>query len=279
MRKLLLIFSIFLLFTNAFAQKSGKPDLKKLSKEELKKFESAQYFYTEENYLRALPIYVDLMTSHPEDLYFKLRSGICFLKKSDEKNKAITLFKEVQQADPLNPELNFYLGRAYHLNYEFEAAIITLNNYLEQKPAPPVNQQLLAKRYIENSKNAKVFMELKVRCEITNLDEVINTENQEYVPVISSDESILIFTYMGPKSTGGLMDAVFNPDPNGNYYEDVFVAHRVGENWLTPENIGPNINTKNHDASIALSADGQKLFIFHSTNKAVSYTHLRAHET
>ena len=146
-------------------------------------------------------------------------------------------------------------------------AIITLNKYLEQKPAPSVNQQLLAKRYIENSKNAKVFTELKVRCDITNLDEGINTENQEYVPVISSDESVLIFTYMGPKSTGGLMDAVFNPDPNGNYYEDVFIAHRVGENWLTPENIGPNINTKNHDASIALSADGQKLFIFHSTNK------------
>ncbi|MCX6295379.1 MAG: hypothetical protein NTX97_04805, partial [Bacteroidetes bacterium] len=81
------------------------------------------------------------------------------------------------------------------------------------------------------------------------------------------DESILIFTYTGPKSTGGLMDADFNPDPDGSYYEDVFVSQRVGEHWLTPESIGPNINTKNHDASIALSSDGQKLFIFHSTDK------------
>jgi hypothetical protein len=63
------------------------------------------------------------------------------------------------------------------------------------------------------------------------------------------------------------MDEEFNPDPNGNYYEDVFISHRVGDHWLTSESIGTNINTKNHDASIALSADGQKLFLFHSTDK------------
>jgi hypothetical protein len=110
-------------------------------------------------------------------------------------------------------------------------------------------------------------MELKVKCDIENIGDPINTENQEYVPVISSDESVLIFTYVGPKSTGGLMDSEFNPDPDGAYYEDVFISQRVGEHWLTPESIGPNINTKNHDASIALSSDGQKLFIFHSTEK------------
>lgn len=267
MKKLLVVFSILFIFLSASAQKSGKPNLKKLTKEENKKYQDAEYFYSEENCLRALPLYIELMTSHPEELYFKFRSGICYLDKSDEKNKAIPLFKEVQQGDPGNPEISFYLGKAYHLNYEFESAIITLNNFLAQKPLPPVDQQILAKRYIENSKNAKVFMEIKVKCEIKNIGSVINTENQEYVPVISSDEAVLIYTYSGPRSTGGLMDAEFNPDPDGAYYEDVFISQRVGEEWLNPESIGPNINTKNHDASIALAADGQKLFVFHSTEK------------
>lgn len=267
MKKLLVIFSVLFMFLEVSAQKSGKPNLKKLSKEEIKKYQSAEYFYSEENYLRSLPLFLDLSVAHPEDLYFKFKSGICFLYKSDEKSKAIALLKEVEQADPLTPDILFYLGRAFHLNYEFESAIITLNKYLEQKPAPSVNQQLLAKRYIENTKNARVFMELKVKCEIKNIDDGINSEDQEYVPVISSDESVLIFTYMGPKSTGGLMDTEFNPDPDGRYYEDVFISQRVGEHWLAPENIGPNINTKNHDASIALSSDGQKLFVFHSTDK------------
>lgn len=267
MKKTLLVFSILLLFSPAFAQKSLKPNVKALTKEESKKLDDAEYFYSEGNYQRALPLYVDLMTAHSDDLFLKLKSAICFLSKSDEKAKAIPLLKDVQAGDPQNTELNFYLGRAYHVNYDFENAIASMNAYLAQKPAPSVNQQLIAKRYIENSKNAKVFMEIKVKCDIVNIDDGINTENNEYVPVISSDESILIFTYMGPKSTGGLMDSEFNEDPNGQYYEDVFISQRVGEHWLTPENIGPNINTKNHDASIALSSDGQKLFIFHSTDK------------
>ena len=117
MKKILFTFSILFIFSSTFAQKSLKPDLKKLSKEEVKKYDNAELFFSENNYLRALPIFVDLLSAHPEDTYFKLRAAICYLSKSDEKNKAIPLLKEVQIADPQNPELNFYLGSAYHFNY------------------------------------------------------------------------------------------------------------------------------------------------------------------
>ena len=38
-----------------------------------------------------------------------------------------------------------------------------------------------------------------------------------------------------------------------------------GENWSEPERIGENINTHGHDASLALSANGQKLFVYKDT--------------
>lgn len=261
--------SVFILMITlvSFAQKGDKGlavDLKKLTKDEKKKLEQAENFYNQQMYLRALPSYVDLMNAHTDDYYFKLRSGICYMY-SDEKPRSVELLEAVAQKYPKTPDMQFYLGRAYHLNYKFDKAIESFNEYL--KTNPPINQRLLAQRYIENSKNGKAFVELKVQCEITNVGDNINSENQEYVPVISSDESVLIFTYTGPKSTGGLMDDEFNPDPNGYYYEDIFISNKVGSAWTTPESIGENINTKNHDACIALSADGQKLFVFHSTEK------------
>lgn len=267
MKKIKVVISLVLLFvsTALIAQKEIIPDLKSLNKEEKKKLESAEYFFSEQNYHRALPLYIQLMTSHPEDLYFKYRSGISYLYKSDEKQKSIDLLKEVSGAAPNVPEVDFYLGRAYHLNYKFDESIESFKKYLLS--SPPISQRVLTERYIENSKNGKAFVELKVKCEINNIGAPINTEHAEYVPVISSDESVMIYTYTGPNSTGGLMDDNFNPDPDGYYYEDVFISQRLGTQWLTPESIGPNINTKNHDASIALSADGQKLFIFHSTDK------------
>lgn len=48
----------------------------------------------------------------------------------------------------------------------------------------------------------------------------------------------------------------------GIYYEDVFSTHKENGTWVAPSSIGENINTKEHDAAIALSNDGQKLFIF-----------------
>lgn len=256
----------------AFAQKKQVSAAKKLTKEEQAKFESAEYFFNEQqetgdqqNFLRALPLYVDLMTAYPEESYFIQQSAICYLYKSDEKEKSIPLFLSLKEKAPNTPNIDYYLGRAYHINYKFEEAIAAFNAYLATNP--PAAQKQLANRYIENCKNAKVFVGLEVKCEIKNIGDVINTDYSEYVPVISSDESVLIYTYRGPRSTGGLMDENFNPDPNGNYYEDVFISKRVGDSWLTSESIGANINTKNHDASIALSADGQKLFLFHSTEK------------
>ncbi|HEX8516062.1 MAG TPA: hypothetical protein VF868_07665 [Bacteroidia bacterium] len=268
MRKIIFAISFLIVFVGSsalLAQKDIAPNLKALNKEDKSKLESAEYFYSEENYLRALPLYMQLASAYPSELYFRYKTGICLLYKSDEKEKSIQMLTQVAESAPNAPDIDFYIGRAYHLNYKFDEAIKSFKKYLAT--APPINQRLLTERYIENSKNGKAFIELKVKCEITNVGNVINTENQEYVPVISSDESVLIYTYTGPNSTGGLMDDDFNPDPNGNYYEDVFISHRLGDSWLTPESIGSSINTKNHDASIALSADGQKLFVFHSTEK------------
>jgi tetratricopeptide (TPR) repeat protein len=265
MKKIFVLLAIS--FTASFfalAQKGGMGvDFKKLSKEERQKVETAEVLFNEGNYLRALPLYLGVYNAHQDEVYLKLRTGICYLYKSDEKEKSIDLLKQVELSNPQTPDLNFYLGRAYHLNYKFDDAINSFNKYLTESPS--INQRLLTQRYIDNSKNGKAFVELKVQCEIQNAGSNINTENQEYVPVISSDEAIMIFTYTGPSSTGGLMDDDFNPDPNGNYYEDVFISFRVGAEWQTPQSIGTSINTKNHDANIAISPDGQKLFIYHST--------------
>jgi len=42
----------------------------------------------------------------------------------------------------------------------------------------------------------------------------------------------------------------------------VQISYKLDEAWLAPENIGLNINSNTHDASIALSGDGQTLFVY-----------------
>jgi hypothetical protein len=76
----------------------------------------------------------------------------------------------------------------------------------------------------------------KVR-RLTNFGNGINTKNDEYVPVISADESIMIYTYRGPESIGGLQNEFKEADKYGSYFEDVFQAVQIDGQWTKPSPI------------------------------------------
>ncbi len=62
----------------------------------------------------------------------------------------------------------------------------------------------LLKKYIEN---AKRYNATPTNAKIKNLGDPINTSEEEYVPVISADESMIVYTYTGAKSKGGRVNA------------------------------------------------------------------------
>jgi hypothetical protein len=264
MRQVILVLLAFFCFSLSLPAQKSKS--KKGDKQEDVWLGDAEYYFSEQNYLRALPLYKKLVELHPDDPYYNYQLGICYLYKNDEKEQAVIYLEKAKSLDPELPRIEFYLGRAYHLNYRFDEAIKYFNASLDEKGLGD-KQLREINHYIEYCRNAKIMMHDTVAVEIKNVGDPINTENSEYVPVITIDESTLIFTYRGIRSTGGLMDPKFRPDSTGEYYEDIMVSQRVGDSWLSPEPISNNINTVGHDASIALSNDGQILFIFKSTSK------------
>ena len=86
------------------------------SKKELLK--DAESYFEKENYLAALLIYLQLEDLDP-DIEYKYKIGICYLYKTDEKQKSIEYLDQVFIKKPKTEDLHFYLGRAYHLNNHF----------------------------------------------------------------------------------------------------------------------------------------------------------------
>ena len=262
MRKLpVLIAVLCLVCLSASAQTDN---LTKTQKKQIAVYANeADYLFSEPNYYRALSLYLKLITLDSTEEYYWYQAGICYLY-TDEKEKSITYLNRVHKKDPQLKEALYYLGRAYHVNYSFDTAIVYFKKYLGTNP--PEDKKLSAKNYIRYCNNAKELVAHPVKVKIDNLGPVVNTPASEYAPVITADESELIFTYNGPLSTGGLENIRFQPDSNGEYYEDIFISHRVGDNWTTADKIN-ELNTKRNDASIAISTDGQELFTFGSTEQ------------
>lgn len=251
----------------------------KFSKEEQEKLSRADYFFEENNFIAALPLYLEFEQKYSNEVFFKYKTGICYLYKPDEIEKSISYLEQSYSQRPELEDVLLYLGKAYLRNNKFDKAIETLDLYLKEKQSADNTED--AKRNISNAKNGKILVAKEIKTTIKNIGEPINTKNSEYVPLISADGAVLIYTFRGEQSKGGLQNKSFKPDPDGIYYEDIFISYKLGTSWLTPESIGDNINTKQHDAAIALSPDGQKLFIFKSSKKNkgdIYISHLKGEE-
>ncbi|MGE0562196.1 MAG: hypothetical protein AB7O47_10290 [Flavobacteriales bacterium] len=237
------------------------------SKEEKDMLQKAEAYYFDEdqqNIPKALELFEQLSKNKPADPYYRLMEGICYTYFRNKKTLALSILQEVKEKNPTFNEVNFYLARAYAVNRDFKKAIETYQEYMSSQDVSD-EQKAKARQNIIYCQNAEKFMNDSLVVDIINIGKPINTEHSEYVPVITSDETVLIYTYRGELSKGGLMDKTGKPDPRGEYYEDIMVSYKVGNTWLEPESIGDNINTNGHDASIALSVDGQQLFIYKST--------------
>ena len=217
-----------------------------------------------EEYVDALPLYMKVDSLEPNNPEVNYRIGYCYIKLGLEA-KAEPYLEKAKSLHFNSPTLDFYLGRSYHANHEFDKAITAFEATIAglDKSNPSDQERIKeASRYIEMCKNGKELMANPLKVEIQNLGNKVNSPYPDYVPVISADETVLIFTSRRPTTTGGQIE-----ESTGQYHEDIYISVKdsTGQ-WGVPENIGTDINTGGHDASIALSPDGQELFVYKSAN-------------
>ncbi|MEW6772589.1 MAG: hypothetical protein AB1304_01170 [Bacteroidota bacterium] len=261
-KQILYSFLIFAFIGKIFAQSE-----KEMYKETI-------YYINNKEYAKAYEIMDKLYSKKPKNEDYLFTLGLVCLNYPERKERALEIFEVLSKKRTDMLEMKYYLGKAYHLNYKFSEAIPLIQDFINnfasiKKPTDEQNNMLNdAMMLLAYSENGKSIMENKVFCKIENIGSPINTEDQEYVPVISADESMMIFTYVGPKVTGGLVNDELKPDKEeGYYHEDIMISFKRDDGtWIEPVGI-PELNTPGHDAAIALSPDGQTLFIFKSTNE------------
>jgi len=226
----------------------------------------ADQLFEEGSYLFALDHYRPLEQQYGESAYLKYKIGVCLLYKSDEIDQALDYLLKVKEKNAKAADIDFYLARAYHLNERYDEALASLALYEKNKKATPSNKQL-APRYATYCTNAKELVQVPIDVKISNLGTPLNSEASEYVPVITSDESTMLFTYVGPESRGGLQRLPGEPDPAGSYYEDIYFTQKRSGQWLRPIALDTTINSIGHDACIAISNDGQTLIVFKNSEE------------
>lgn len=231
-------------------------------KENSKKLQKAEEAIYNRNFKDAIQIYQELIETMPEDKdYLSFRQGLCYVYSNIDPEKGYELIESASGLTETDLASSYYyhLGRAYHSAGKFDKAISSYNSALENidKKDDKLKEELNYQLGI--AENAKIFTtqgaERHIR--IHSAGELVNSKYSDYKPVISADESVLIFTSRRKETTGGEMDE------DGQYFEDIYVSNRDESGfWQKPIAIPGNINTNDHEASVGLSTDGSQLFIY-----------------
>lgn len=242
--------------------KASFKDQKAQLKDAVKSLELGDQLYNEvpfPRYIRAIPFYESANQFNPNngDLNYKL--GICYLNSSNMKFKSIEYFLKAYKLKPtVSREIHYYIGRGYQLNYEWDKAIYEYELYRKILNNKDDAEQIKeAIKRIEECKSGKELQANPVRVWIDNMGPSINTEYPEYGMIMNADASEIYFTSRRPSTTGAGKDEFLD-----EWFEDIYSSSSMGNQWTMAQNVGSPLNTKGHDAAVALSADGSKMIIY-----------------
>lgn len=225
--------------------------------------EMAEFLFSETNYLRALVLYDSLIEKYPSELYYQYQAGICNIHKSDGREDAITILSGLDGSYNEVDDVKFYIGRAYHLLYEFDKAIGFYNTYLKEAQ-PQGERRTYTLYYIENCKTGRKLMERRTNLALEILIPPSTSHSSQYSPVISSDGKTMLFTNRGKENIGGMMLKTMKERPEGDYFEDIWVTYNTKDGWTEAQGISNNINTEGHEAPMSFSSDGSKMLLYKS---------------
>jgi OOP family OmpA-OmpF porin len=231
-----------------------------------------------------------------EEAYFRLA---LIYRVQDDLKKAVEYFQQGLTLAQNGTRSKLYL-------YELTQTSLRLGQYkntieyamrfleLEKADVKRMTQVTLWKVQAEYSiTHEKEVMDYK----ITVLSDTVNAYPMQYFPVVTADQSQLIFTarfggvrndnedlVVSTKSANGSWSAPVSLSDNINTIRregactisadgrhliftvcgergcDLFESRKTGNVWMVPQSLGPSINSASWDAQPSLSADGRELY-------------------
>ncbi len=229
-------------------------------KEAVKNFEEGNKYYTlaYPDYRMALQFFIKAQEFNPNNDELNYKIGVCYANSSN-KGRAIPYLLKAQSLNPqIAQDIQYQLGVAYHANYQFDLAIESFQKYRSLLSPEDMRMiGMLLTRKIEECNNAKEFMKDTVRAFIDNMGAAINSEFSDYSPLITADQSMLVIT---SKRENPYND---KKGSDNEFDENIWVSYRTGTQWSQVQDMGKPLNTKENDATIGISPDGQKMFTYY----------------
>lgn len=247
---ILLITGLFLLPIPVFSQTEEKQkDL----------FVEAESYFLFEEYKDALPLYMQILRTDPENYNINYKIGICYLNDVYQVSKSIEYLEKAVKGTRSDskttsfkekfapPEALYFLGNAYRANNKLNEAIEVYEQF-KTVLDPAVYDVALVDQQIESCRIAANQKKNPMYFISANLGEGINDRFEEINPLVSGDEKVLVFTR------------------KLQFYDAVFYSRFENGKWTEPINLTPSFEVDGNTYCTGISYKGDELIVYRSDN-------------
>ena len=218
-------------------------------------------------YREARKNYLKAYRYNPNNAELNYMIGISYLF-TDDKFESIKYLKKAYKAKPdVSPDIRLMLGRAYHQVLDFNNAILEYSEYLKTLSAKDIVKiKPVIDTYIQECRNGLELVAQPKRLVVLNLGKGVNSEYDDYNPVLSRDEKTMYFT------SRRMHDEKSPRNPADNkFYDDIYKSVNKAGEWQNATRFDIKINkkkNKENNAALAITADNKELFIYVGKSRA-----------
>ena len=238
---------------------------------DLQRRREAVRLFCNKQYARALPLFAQLVSNHPENYKYNYYYGACLLIADKDKMKAVEHL-EMSLKNPKSPEdVYYYLARAYHLSYMFDEGIRAISEFnklarekqrAKFKTGDVASSIYSAKNHLDSTRNQMVKEYIPATQEDFfskyafegNFGKILSMPD-EYQTKKSEDENPTIFL----SADGTIMFySAFNQMSGSR---DIYKAVKATDgSWGKPEILDMAVNTDKDELFPTCSPDGHVLY-------------------
>jgi len=223
-------------------------------------FVDAEYYLLYEEYRDALPLYLEIQRSYPENLNIYYRIGQCYLNIPTEKSKSIPYFeravtkisdkyREGYFTETKAPKEAYLLyGRALRIKGDFDKALVAFSTYRSLLNARDSADYYVIDKEIESIGVAKCMIEKPRNYTFKSLGRKINTTFPEINPISNSSGTILMYTSLQ------------------RFYNAILFSEYKDSTWSTPMNLNASLFADGPISTVGISEDGGSIVLSRNDN-------------
>jgi len=240
--RLVVIFSLIVNLIFAQAKSIAKSDE-----------DDANEHFKHRNYLMAIPIYRKELKKFPDNDQMRFKLAQCLLNTRVNREEAVTQLEKLVKKNAEYHEAWYELGKAYHLTNRLDNAEKAYTKYLELKP----KKEEEVRPFLQQIANARILMNNPANVTFQNLGPEINSDEPDYYPFVTADETFMAFTSRRKENIGGK-----KVEMDGYRSSDIYFSRIENGKWSKAANAGKLLNSGFDEQVVGLKKDASELIMY-----------------